>query len=173
MNNLKCLVAALAIAASHAVLAQETPEAQKPQEAMTPREAEKPQEVQEPQQAKKEPNRLSLEEIKALVPGAKIEIIFEDNSTFRFRDADGGVIKELVWRPSDDKPNEYTVFSAGNWWIKEDSQENGRYCGKIGWKIYGKPTILFWCRKVFRSPDGLYILQSVTGYPPWKMRVSK
>ncbi len=101
---------------------------------------------------------LSLDEVKQLLPGAKMSRISQrGNRHFWTNDSDGKFVAS-----SDNMGGGGTVIGGGRpstapgkWHISED----GRYCVLIEWK--GVPTEE-WCRFVLDTSDGYYMTRSTT-----------
>jgi len=107
------------------------------------------------------------EELLDLMPGAHLDITYGDKSFISWSDGENGQLESVLFRSGIGWPP-WRASGAGNWRISDD----GRYCGKVGYKWYSWPTMVEWCRFFVRMPDGTWILKSVAGYPDWTVRLT-
>lgn len=104
---------------------------------------------------------LTRDELQQLLPGAQIEITYEDGSTTLWKDASDGSV-EAVWSSGFMTSKHHTHFGTGTWKISDD----GQFCSHVDWR----KDVTDWCRSVVKTGDGDFVL---AGQPEWKMKVSK
>lgn len=105
--------------------------------------------------ADKNPQKLSLDELQKLLPGAKMSRLTNSGNTNRWtNDADGTFII------SSDNRNSVGAYGSGanttapgKWHISED----GRYCVLIEWKRVDTEE---WCRYIYQTSLGYYATKS-------------
>lgn len=105
--------------------------------------------------ADKNPQRLSLEELQKLMPGARMSRLTTSGNTNRWtNDADGTFIISSDNRGSTGSYGAtYNSTAPGKWHISED----GRYCVLIEWKRVDTEE---WCRFIYQTSLGYYATKS-------------
>ncbi len=105
--------------------------------------------------ADKNPQKLSLEDLQKLLPGAKMSRLTNSGNTNRWtNDTDGTFIISSDNRSSTGAYGaSYNSTAPGKWHISED----GRYCVLIDWKRVDTEE---WCRYIYQTSLGYYATKS-------------
>lgn len=106
---------------------------------------------------------LTKEELQQLMPGATVEIAFENGNTNTWTNNADGTLHAVGQCLCNGKS--YTSYAPGTWRISDD----GKFCSHIEWR----KSVSDWCRAVAKSDDGAYVLVSSKGGQNWKLKVSK
>lgn len=109
------------------------------------------------------------EELLQLMPGAHLTITLGDASKAEWTNGAEGRLDAVRWGSPPTAAIAAHVVGSGSWRISDD----GRYCGRAGWKAYGSPVTVDWCRFLVKTEDGGYILKSVTNAPDWVLQIAK
>ncbi len=118
----------------------------------------------------KEPKKLSVEEVRQLLPGAKMRRVTPRGWVNTWTNDSGGqfVANAFNLTPGVSRSTAGST-SRGKWHISDD----GRYCVLIEWA--GNYPTEEWCRYVLQTSDGYYLTKSdqVKTEKVYKMEISK
>jgi len=118
----------------------------------------------------KNPKTLSAEEIRQLLPGAKMKRVTPSGWVNNWTNEPGGQFVVSAFNPNPGMSRSAGGSSSrGKWHISDD----GRYCVLIEW-VGNYPTEE-WCRYVLQTSDGYYLVKSdkLKTEKVYKMEISK
>jgi hypothetical protein len=119
---------------------------------------------------RKDPKRLSIEEVKQLLPGAKMRRVTPRGWVNTWTNEPDGQFVASAFNPNPGVSRSTGGSSSkGKWHISDD----GRYCVLIEW-VGNYPTEE-WCRYVLQTSDGYYLTRSdqVKTEKVYKMEITK
>lgn len=96
--------------------------------------------------------QLSAEDLRQLVPGAKVMSRYRDSTRHWTNEADGKFIASTTARAHDIGRTRSTT-APGTWHVGD----NGTYCVTIEWKTLTEN----WCRYIFKVGDKYYGVRSI------------
>jgi hypothetical protein len=98
--------------------------------------------------------QLSVDEMKQLIPGAKVTNVLESGSTRNWtNEADGNFVASTDARSSRGAGGAKSSTAQGTWHIGD----NGTYCVTLEWKTRSEN----WCRYIFKVGEKYYGVASV------------